>query len=380
MTPINFLNEIKYSKDNPEEYQIELDLKKDNNNLEVQDAYLLNSSIQIKEDLFPELYESIMEVLNTLKIDNDFRFYITPDNSSANAFCKVLPKSDRADIVFTSRIVELLEKKEMKFIIAHEIAHFYYNHYLYPRPESIENNPIQYFNIMNLSKAAEISADRLGFIAVQDIEIVLKTMIKISCGLGSQYINFAFASFLNQIEDLKKLENNPALMNSSHPSIFTRAQAVLWFSNSNEYKAIRNDEKTDFLGLKNIDELIEKSINLLIKNDRDIIYQDQIDRCLFWSIIYLALEDKHFSDEEQNYLIEKFGKNKVNNLKNFLQNNNENNLFTKLNSVLHGSSSLPQTTKSSIVNELNEFNDFFLKSENLEIIKRMGKIKGMLNL
>ena len=47
---------------------------------------------------------------------------------------------------------------------------------------------------MNLSKAAEISADRLGFIAVQDIEIVLKTMIKISCGLGSQYINFAFAS------------------------------------------------------------------------------------------------------------------------------------------------------------------------------------------
>ena len=374
----NFINNIKYSKDDPKSYEIKIQPSNDVDYNSNPDAYLLTSSMQIKNDLFPKIYQSINEVKEILQLDDIYNFYVNPDNSSANAYCKVMPRSDRADIIFTSRLIELLDVNELKYIVAHEIAHHQYQHYLYPNPKDAENH-LRYFNLINLQKNAEISADRLGFTVLGDLEQTMKAMIKISSGLSSEYIKYNFDNFMNQLEDLKKLESNPYLMNSSHPSIFTRAQAVLWFSQSNEYINHTNSSTKGLYDLSQVDLLIDNAISELISKDQDQIFGDRSRTCLFWCLVYLILVDKKFTKEEQKYLSTIFSNQKVTSLKSFLTNSNSDEIEHRMKSELYRSKDLPQAKKTEIKEKLKEYIEKFSSSNDMSLIKAHGKILGILN-
>ena len=374
----NFINNIKYSKDDPKNYEIKIQPNNDVDYNSNPDAYLLTSSMQIKNDLFPKIYQSINEVKEILQLDDIYNFYVNPDNSSANAYCKVMPRSDRADIIFTSRLIELLDVNELKYIVAHEIAHHQYQHYLYPNPKDAENQ-LRYFNLVNLQKNAEISADRLGFIVLGDLEQTMKAMIKISSGLSSEHIKYNFDNFMNQLEDLKKLESNPYLMNSSHPSIFTRAQAVLWFSQSNEYINHTNSSTKGLYDLSQVDLLIDNAISELISKDQDQIFGDRTRTCLFWCLVYLILVDKKFTKEEQEYLSKIFSNQKVASLKSFLTNSNSEEIEHRMKSELYRSKDLPQAKKTEIKDKLKEYIVNFSSSNDMNLIKAHGKILGILN-
>ena len=374
----NFINNIKYSKDDPKSYEIKIQPSNDVDYNSNPDAYLLTSSMQIKNDLFPKIYQSINEVKEILQLDDIYNFYVNPDNSSANAYCKVMPRSDRADIIFTSRLIELLDVNELKYIVAHEIAHHQYQHYLYPNPKEAENH-LRYFNLINLQKNAEISADRLGFTVLGDLEQTMKAMIKISSGLSSEHIKYNFDNFMNQLEDLKKLESNPYLMNSSHPSIFTRAQAVLWFSQSNEYINHTNSSTKGLYDLSQVDLLIDNAISELISKDQDQIFGDRSRTCLFWCLVYLILVDKKFTKEEQKYLSTIFSNQKVSSLKSFLTNSNSDEIELRMKSELYRSKDLPQAKKMEIKEKLKEYIEKFSSSNDMSLIKAHGKILGILN-
>ena len=374
----NFINNIKYSKDDPKSYEIKIQPSNDVDYNSNPDAYLLTSSMQIKNDLFPKIYQSINEVKEILQLDDIYNFYVNPDNSSANAYCKVMPRSDRADIIFTSRLIELLDVNELKYIVAHEIAHHQYQHYLYPNPKDAENH-LRYFNLINLQKNAEISADRLGFTVLGDLEQTMKAMIKISSGLSSEHIKYNFDNFMNQLEDLKKLESNPYLMNSSHPSIFTRAQAVLWFSQSNEYINHTNSSTKGLYDLSQVDLLIDNAISELISKDQDQIFGDRSRTCLFWCLVYLILVDKKFTKEEQKYLSTIFSNQKVSSLKSFLTNSNSDEIEHRMKSELYRSKDLPQAKKVEIKEKLKEYIEKFSSSNDMSLIKAHGKILGILN-
>jgi len=374
----NFINNIKYSKDDPKSYEIKIQPSNDVDYNSNPDAYLLTSSMQIKNDLFPKIYQSINEVKEILQLDDMYNFYVNPDNSSANAYCKVMPRSDRADIIFTSRLIELLDVNELKYIVAHEIAHHQYQHYLYPNPKEAENH-LRYFNLINLQKNAEISADRLGFTVLGDLEQTMKAMIKVSSGLSSEHIKYNFDNFMNQLEDLKKLESNPYLMNSSHPSIFTRAQAVLWFSQSNEYINHTNSSTKGLYDLSQVDLLIDNAISELISKDQDQIFGDRSRTCLFWCLVYLILVDKKFTKEEQKYLSTIFSNQKVSSLKSFLTNSNSDEIEHRMKSELYRSKDLPQAKKMEIKEKLKEYIEKFSSSNDMSLIKAHGKILGILN-
>jgi len=374
----NFINNIKYSKDDPKNYEIKIQPNNDVDYNSNPDAYLLTSSMQIKNDLFPKIYQSINEVKEILQLDDIYNFYVNPDNSSANAYCKVMPRSDRADIIFTSRLIELLDVNELKYIVAHEIAHHQYQHYLYPNPKDAENQ-LRYFNLVNLQKNAEISADRLGFTVLGDLEQTMKAMIKISSGLSSEHIKYNFDKFMNQLEDLKKLESNPYLMNSSHPSIFTRAQAVLWFSQSNEYMNYNDNPNKGLYDLSEVDHLIDNAITELISKDQDQIFGDRSRTCLFWCLVYLILVDKKFTQEEQKYLSTIFSNQKVTSLKRFLTPSNSDEIEHRMKSELYRSRDLPQAKKIEIKDKLKEYIDKFSSDDDMNMIKAYGKILGILN-
>ena len=372
-----FINTIKYSKDDPMNYDIKIEPSNDIDYNSNPDAYLLTTSMQIKNDLFPKIYQSINEVKEILQLDDIYNFYVNPDNSSANAYCKVMPRSDRADIIFTSRLIELLDVNELKFIVAHEIAHHQYQHYLYPNPKDADNQ-LRYFNLINLQKNAEISSDRLGFTVLGDLEQTMRAMIKISSGLSSEHIKYNFDNFMNQLEDLKKLETNPYLMNSSHPSIFTRAQAVLWYSQSNEFTNYNNNFNKGLYDLHEVDLLIDNAITDLISKDQDQVFGDRSRTCLFWCMVYLILVDKKFTKTEQEYLSSIFSNQKVISLKSFLINASSDEIEKRMKSELHRSIDLPKAKKNEIKDKLKEYIERFSSDNNLILVKAYGKILGIL--
>ena len=47
--------------------------------------------------------------------------------------CSAMPLGDSAEIILTSKLIELLNGEELESVIAHEVAHFYYQHALYPQ-------------------------------------------------------------------------------------------------------------------------------------------------------------------------------------------------------------------------------------------------------
>ncbi len=381
----NIIQDIQYSKDNADQYGIKIDPQKENDSNSNLDAYLLSSALQIKNDLFPKIYQSISNVKDKLSLKDIYNFYVSPDNSSANAYCKVMPRSDRVDIVFTSRLIELLSAEELKFVVAHEIAHHQYQHYLYPSPRETESS-LRYFNLVSLQKNAEISADRLGFLALGDLETTIKAMIKISSGLSSEYIKYNYDNFMSQLQDLKKLEKNPFLMNSSHPSIFTRAQSILWFSESKEYLEFTNSKIKGQYSLKEVDTLIEAALAELVSKDQDQIFGDRSRTCLFWCLIYLMSIDKNFSKKEQEYLSSIFTNEKVNSLKKYMEskkNNISQVLETRMREELQRSIDLPKSKKIEIREKIQDYLDRFIEKdtdEHISYIKAFGKILGILKV
>ena len=130
-----FIESIKYSKDDPAEYGINLDLIQknyaDQHNTDHGRIALVSNYVKISKELFPSINESIDNGLNKLNItrNDKISFYLTA-SSESNAFCRVSPSTSHVDIVVNSRLIELLSSEELSSVIGHEIAHYLYKHYL----------------------------------------------------------------------------------------------------------------------------------------------------------------------------------------------------------------------------------------------------------
>ena len=222
-------------KDNPKDFGINL---KDINRPKILDeshlSNLLSHSIKITKDIMPKVHNCIEKVFKKLKIENQFNFFVTSDNIQANAACSLMSLSSKPDIILTSRLIELLNEKELMFVIGHEVAHYVYQHSIYPNPNS-EENEITKLNILNLSRAAEISADRIGFLACGDLESSLRANLKLASGLTEKHLNFKFSSYLDQLRELESFGKSTFQLWSTHPSFLIRIQALLWFSMTKEY-------------------------------------------------------------------------------------------------------------------------------------------------
>ena len=81
---MSIIDEIKYSKDDPEEYGVNLNIKKtDKENSRISDqerSDLISRSVKISAELFPEIFTSIDNAIQRLKINSEnINFYGSRD-------------------------------------------------------------------------------------------------------------------------------------------------------------------------------------------------------------------------------------------------------------------------------------------------------------
>ena len=171
---MNFLDRFRYRYDNLRELdtKISLDKKSLNYNNPILKS-LLSTSVKVTPEIFPKIDNCIQSVFKNLELKNNFNFFVTANHNQTQASCAMMPESDSAEIIITSRMIELLNINELSYVLGHEISHHYYQHNIYPSPNQAKSK-MELLKLLHLSRASEISADRAGFLGSGDIENSLK--------------------------------------------------------------------------------------------------------------------------------------------------------------------------------------------------------------
>ena len=376
---MDFFDKYKFASDNPDEFGI--DIKKFEKPEVLDESHLsnlLSHSIRITHDILPNVTKSIDVVFKRLKIENQFNFFVTSDTYQANAACSLMSVSSKPEIILTSKLIDLLEDKELEFVIGHEVAHYIYQHALYPNHQNEENRNLK-LNILNLSRAAEISADRIGFLACGSLEASLRANLKLASGLGNKHLNFKFSAYLDQLRELETLGKSESQLWSTHPSFLIRMQALIWFSMTKEYHEFFETKKKGSYSISDIDKKIENSIKKVIGNEIEVSNKEIIDRALLWGSLNLYLIDKKFTKSEQGKFIKQFGEKKALKAISFLKISNKDMLKKKVNDSFTEASHLLKSDKNLLFDDLKKICQTIdgNKSKKNAALNELSKVLGI---
>ena len=377
---MDFLDKYKYHKDDPREFGVELkDLKKTSNELDNSHlSNLLTNSVRVDKEILPKVGEAIETVFKRIKIENNFNFFITADNNQANASCSLMSSASRPDIILTSRLIELLSIEELQFVIGHEVAHYVYQHALYPNYKNVEDRNLK-LNILNLSRAAEISADRIGFLACSSLEDALKANFKLASGLSDKYFNFKPSTYLDQLRDLEDLGKSSSELWSTHPSFLIRMQSLIWFSMTKEYHDFFDQKKKGTYSLKEVDKKLDFKMRKVTGDEIAKSNKEIYEKALIWGSLDIYLSDKKFSKEEQDEFSKRFGANAKKAISLMKISNARDMLDKKIDLSFNEASKLLKTEKDKLADELKIVGKK-TSGDKMKKLKILGKLLNILGL
>ena len=266
-------------------------------------AQFLTRHVEVSNALFPELSDTIRRASKRLLGPNRIHAFISADETM-NAAC--VPGPEGAPLIWlSSGLIKGVNSKELPFIIGHEIGHWYYRHYLYPEIEP-HAGP-RFVARQQLSRAAEISCDRTGLLACGDLDVALRAILKTASGLTDEYISPRVSEYISQARSLKLKSINQGEVFATHPPLVIRARALLWFSMSREYAAIRGDSAGAH-DLAVVNRRVEKDLGSVLGEGFRKKQVEEIHDALLWMTLYELIEDGKLSKEDQQVIHQEFGK------------------------------------------------------------------------
>ncbi|MDA7750580.1 M48 family metalloprotease [Candidatus Pelagibacter sp.] len=377
---MDFLDKYKYNKDDPSEFGIDIKKFKNNSN-ELDNSHLSNlltNSVRVSKEILPKVGNAIETVFERIKIENNFNFFVTADNNQANASCSLMSSASRPDIILTSRLIELLSLEELQFVIGHEVAHYVYQHALYPNYNNVDDRNLK-LNLLNLSRAAEISADRIGFLACNSLEDSLRANFKLASGLSDKHFNFKPSTYLDQLRDLEDLGKSSTELWSTHPSFLIRMQSLIWFSMTKEYHEFFDIKKKGTYSLSEIDEKLDKKIKKVTGNELEISNKNIYESALIWGSLDIYLSDKKFSKNEQDEFANRFGEKAKKAISLMKISNARDMLDKKIDVSFNDASKLLKTEKNKLVDELKTIGKE-TGGDKMKKLKILGKLLNILGI
>jgi Zn-dependent protease with chaperone function len=153
----------------------------------------LASSVRASESQFPQLYQAMRDGAYVLDLPTIPELFITQD-PLVNAMTL---GSDKPFIVVTTGMVDLFDAEEMRFAIGHELGHVLSGHAVYRTmlyhlirlAARVAWMPIGYLGLRGIIwgleewyRKSELSCDRAGLLAGQDIEAARRALMKTAGG------------------------------------------------------------------------------------------------------------------------------------------------------------------------------------------------------
>ncbi|QKW19545.1 M48 family metallopeptidase [Kitasatospora sp. NA04385] len=214
----------------------------------------LATAVKTSERQFPELYDMVRDAAYVLDLEKVPDLYVSQD-PKVNAYCIGM---DNPVIVVTTGLIELMDEEELRAVIGHEVGHAMSGHAVYQTMLLILTNlaaRIGWIPLGNLAitalitalkewfRKAELSSDRAGLLAGQDLQASMRSLMKLAGGAHMAEMNVD--AFLEQAAEydkagdlrdsvLKLLQVLP----QSHPFAVVRVAQLKKWAESEEYRSI----------------------------------------------------------------------------------------------------------------------------------------------
>lgn len=203
---------------------------------------------KVEKRLMGHLYDLLYDVKNKLGFRDPVDFYITGD-ASVNAWTIASSREGEPHIVnINSGLINIMTDDELRFVIGHELGHLINKNtemrrligFVFP-PEATPPLMLQY-KIRLWEQLSELSADRYGYMAVENLDTCLSAFFKMTSGLDVSKINMRLDIYLE--ENLKHLEyflHDKGLSRDTHPVNPIRVQALNLFATSPSDEALQKE-------------------------------------------------------------------------------------------------------------------------------------------
>lgn len=200
---------------------------------------MVSSQVRLTPILSPRLTGLLDEVRATLGVDAPTELFVEP-SAEINAFALHGLSPDKPHVVsVTAGLVERMTDPEIRFVLGHEVGHLYFRHYRSrlvqvalagEQEDETKVPPLLARRLETWDRLAELSADRAGFTAVGgDLGAIVSSFFKMASGLGPEHLRFDLHAFLQQLEDIQRLERRDVLARFSHPVTPVRVRALQLF-------------------------------------------------------------------------------------------------------------------------------------------------------
>ncbi len=229
------------------------------------------NSVKVGPNQYAHLDEKLQVVCNTLGLKKP-ELYVSVSSMGGLAINAFTTGTDDPFVVVYAGLIERLSEEELLAVLAHEMGHIHCEHLLYKAAAntlimllgttlgrtpagailSTISLPIKIALLM-WSHKAELSCDRAAMLVVQDREVVMNALIKISGGVLNDELNLD--AYLEQARDFDRAYDEDFLdkmwtlivaSQSSHPFPVWRISEILkWTEDSSErgYQALAaNDD------------------------------------------------------------------------------------------------------------------------------------------
>ena len=164
-------------------------------------------------------------------------------------------------IVLSSGLVDLMDDRELSFVIGHELGHIKCQHVLYGMVARNLSVLLEYAGDITFGagrlvgsaialplydwfRKAELSADRAGLLCVQDVEVAMSALMKLAAGSRRLFDEMDIEEFIRQARTYEDVATNSALNRlyrflltawKEHPVTVMRAHYLDEWHTSGEY-------------------------------------------------------------------------------------------------------------------------------------------------
>ena len=230
-------------------------------------VYLMGNSIQVGPRQYATIYGMFRECVRDLDIYPEPALFVS-QNPQVNSYAM---GQEHPYIVINTGLLDLLTDDEIKTVLAHELGHIKCGHTILIQMAMWVVNAASVIGEMTFGlgnivsnglivafyewrRKAELSADRAALLVMENPRTVMTTMMKISGGSNRFIDECSLEEFIKQSENYRNLDEDglnqvyKALMYAgvngmlSHPFPVERIHYLQEWTNSSEYRDIRNGE------------------------------------------------------------------------------------------------------------------------------------------
>jgi hypothetical protein len=294
------LSRIRFADDDPTLYGFR-SVERDGNRAFHSRA--LSQHVRVSTGVLPAVFAAMVRAKERLGIDRPVQafVYASPDT---NAYCCGGRGAGPVLILVSSALVRLVSSLELEFVVGHELGHFMFDHSGYP--SDVES--ACELRLLELRRASELSADRAGLVACQDVEVALQAILKVASGLDAAHLDIDIGEYLRQIRDLQDNIGDESMLYSTHPPFPLRARALLRFDSV--LARIRDGEDCARL-ITTTDDEIRRDMDRAAAGSAGNQFTDVAMGVAFWDAACRVCSDGTLSVHDQSRLAQRFGQEKV---------------------------------------------------------------------